>query len=151
MTSCTGYAIAHNLTPFISMQNHPSLLYREEEREMLPLLKVSPDSPCQVWTLSSDHSNVQLESPAPRRWMHPVESLGERYAHSSMGRDQRAGDGGYVGVQHPVKKHLSLIFHSWSGIYRGNNGSEAVVRRFVTSQYTLLRQTNVYPLSVSRS
>lgn len=34
-----SYASAHNLTPFISMQNHHSLLYREEEREMLPLLK----------------------------------------------------------------------------------------------------------------
>ncbi|TFY79318.1 hypothetical protein EWM64_g4694 [Hericium alpestre] len=30
----------HNLTPFISMQNHYSLLYREEEREMMPTLKV---------------------------------------------------------------------------------------------------------------
>ena len=40
-----GYAIAHNLTPFVSMQNHHSLVYREEEREMLPLLKVSLDSP----------------------------------------------------------------------------------------------------------
>lgn len=35
------YAITHNLTPFISMQNHYSLLYREEEREMMPTLKVS--------------------------------------------------------------------------------------------------------------
>ena len=43
-----GYAITHNLTPFISMQNHHSLLYREEEREMLPLLKVSPDSALDV-------------------------------------------------------------------------------------------------------
>lgn len=34
------YAITHNLTPFISMQNHYSLLYREEEREMFPTLKV---------------------------------------------------------------------------------------------------------------
>lgn len=34
-----SYASTHNLTPFISMQNHHSLLYREEEREMLPLLK----------------------------------------------------------------------------------------------------------------
>ncbi|KAJ7644828.1 Aldo/keto reductase [Roridomyces roridus] len=34
-----NYAIAHNLTPFISMQNHYSLLYREEEREMMPTLK----------------------------------------------------------------------------------------------------------------
>ena len=37
------YAITHNLTPFISMQNHYSLIYREEEREMMPTLKV-PDS-----------------------------------------------------------------------------------------------------------
>ncbi|KAJ6488861.1 Aldo/keto reductase [Mycena sanguinolenta] len=34
-----NYAIMHNLTPFISMQNHYSLLYREEEREMMPTLK----------------------------------------------------------------------------------------------------------------
>ncbi|KAJ6505226.1 NADP-dependent oxidoreductase domain-containing protein [Mycena sanguinolenta] len=34
-----NYAITHNLTPFISMQNHYSLLYREEEREMMPTLK----------------------------------------------------------------------------------------------------------------
>lgn len=36
----TDYAISHNLTPFISMQNHYSLLYREEEREMYPTLKL---------------------------------------------------------------------------------------------------------------
>ena len=34
------YAITNKLTPFISMQNHHSLLYREEEREMFPTLKV---------------------------------------------------------------------------------------------------------------
>jgi len=33
------YAITNKLTPFISMQNHYSLLYREEEREMFPTLK----------------------------------------------------------------------------------------------------------------
>ena len=35
------YAINNNLTPFVSMQNHYSLLYREEEREMMPTLNVS--------------------------------------------------------------------------------------------------------------
>ena len=35
------YAIQNKLTPFISMQNHHSLIYREEEREMLPTLKVT--------------------------------------------------------------------------------------------------------------
>ncbi|KAK7033311.1 Aldo-ket-red domain-containing protein [Favolaschia claudopus] len=34
-----NYAISHNLTPFISMQNHYNLVYREEEREMFPTLK----------------------------------------------------------------------------------------------------------------
>ncbi|KAI0727727.1 Aldo keto reductase [Fomitopsis betulina] len=34
------YAIQNKLTPFISMQNHHSLIYREEEREMFPTLKM---------------------------------------------------------------------------------------------------------------
>ena len=43
-----SYAIQNKLTPFISMQNHYSLAYREEEREMFPTLKVPfllPSSP----------------------------------------------------------------------------------------------------------
>ncbi|TBU29679.1 Aldo/keto reductase [Dichomitus squalens] len=35
-----NYAITHNLTPFVSMQNQYSLMYREEEREMMPTLKM---------------------------------------------------------------------------------------------------------------
>jgi aryl-alcohol dehydrogenase-like predicted oxidoreductase len=35
-----SYAVEHRLTPFITMQNHYNLLYREEEREMMPTLKV---------------------------------------------------------------------------------------------------------------
>lgn len=35
-----NYALQNNLTPFISMQNHYSLMYREEEREMFPTLKL---------------------------------------------------------------------------------------------------------------
>ncbi|KAG8835471.1 hypothetical protein FRC17_003038 [Serendipita sp. 399] len=34
-----NYAINNNLTPFISMQNFYSLIYREEEREMNPLVE----------------------------------------------------------------------------------------------------------------
>ncbi|RSH92127.1 hypothetical protein EHS25_008542 [Saitozyma podzolica] len=33
------YALQNRLTPFISMQNQHSALYREEEREMMPMLK----------------------------------------------------------------------------------------------------------------
>ncbi|KAI0628886.1 Aldo/keto reductase [Trametes polyzona] len=35
-----NYAINNKLTPFIVMQNHYSLIYREEEREMFPTLKL---------------------------------------------------------------------------------------------------------------
>ncbi|EUC57158.1 aryl-alcohol dehydrogenase, putative [Rhizoctonia solani AG-3 Rhs1AP] len=35
-----NYAIANKLTPFISMQNYYNLIYREEEREMVPTLKM---------------------------------------------------------------------------------------------------------------
>jgi aryl-alcohol dehydrogenase-like predicted oxidoreductase len=43
-------AYKHNLTPFVSMQNHYNLLYREEEREMLPMcadqkIALTPYSP----------------------------------------------------------------------------------------------------------
>lgn len=34
------YAINNKLTPFISMQTHYSLVYREDERDILPTLKV---------------------------------------------------------------------------------------------------------------
>jgi len=34
-----NYAINNNLTPFISMQNFHNATYREEEREVMPLLK----------------------------------------------------------------------------------------------------------------
>ena len=34
-----GYQRANNLTPFVSMQNHYNLIYREEEREMIPLCR----------------------------------------------------------------------------------------------------------------
>ncbi|KAF7336793.1 Aldo-ket-red domain-containing protein [Mycena venus] len=39
-----NYAINNKLTPFISMQNHYNLLYREEEREMFPSLKACQKS-----------------------------------------------------------------------------------------------------------
>ena len=38
-TKWQDYAINHSLTPFINCQNLYNLLYREEDREMMPLLK----------------------------------------------------------------------------------------------------------------
>lgn len=40
------YAVAHHLTPFISMQNDYNLFYREDEHEMLPTLKVCINRIC---------------------------------------------------------------------------------------------------------
>jgi hypothetical protein len=40
VTLMQNYAIHNHLTPFISMQNHYNAIYREEEREMNPTLKV---------------------------------------------------------------------------------------------------------------
>ena len=45
LTAPADYAINNGLTPFISMQNQYSLVYREEEREMFPTLKVSTCTP----------------------------------------------------------------------------------------------------------
>ena len=83
------------------MQNHHSLLYREEEREMLPLLKVSACHP-RASKSGSGH-NVQLESSAPWRRMHPMESVSEGFVNSTMGRDKRTREIGRVSVQASLK------------------------------------------------
>ena len=63
-SSChADYAIANKLTPFISMQNHYNLVYREEEREMLPTLKVSP------YPFQTNKHSLGADV---RCWLHPV-------------------------------------------------------------------------------
>ena len=52
LISFIDYAINNKLTPFISMQNQYSLVYREEEREMFPTLKVSVLPLCDLFSLS---------------------------------------------------------------------------------------------------
>lgn len=52
LTIILDYATQNNLTPFISMQNHYSLVYREEEREMFPTLKGILLLPLQVANFS---------------------------------------------------------------------------------------------------
>lgn len=64
------YAITHNLTPFISMQNHYNLLYREEEREMFPTLKVRiSDITYKTWRADTMHSTSVLLLSLGRRWL----------------------------------------------------------------------------------
>ncbi len=62
-------AVAHGWTPFVSMQNHYNLLYREEEREMIPLCRdqgigVIPWSPLARGRLTRpwDSSTARSES-----------------------------------------------------------------------------------------
>ena len=63
----SDYAITNKLTPFISMQNHYNLVYREEEREMMPTLKYygvgcipwSPLARGYVTRPLKDHSQTQ--------------------------------------------------------------------------------------------
>ncbi|KAF8485262.1 hypothetical protein DFH94DRAFT_815555 [Russula ochroleuca] len=43
----SDYAINNRLTPFISMQNHYNLIYREEEHKMMPMLKVKKQT--SIW------------------------------------------------------------------------------------------------------
>ncbi|CAE6369808.1 unnamed protein product [Rhizoctonia solani] len=60
-----NYAIANKLTPFISMQNQHNLVYREEEREMMPTLKMFgvgmiPWSPLSQGILSRPYEATSL-------------------------------------------------------------------------------------------
>ena len=66
----------HNWTRFVSMQNHYNLLYREEEREMIPLCKdqgvaIIPWSPLARGFLAGnrkpDDKNPQLNNSATSR------------------------------------------------------------------------------------
>jgi aryl-alcohol dehydrogenase-like predicted oxidoreductase len=57
----------HGWTKFVSMQNHLNLIYREEEREMLPLCKeegigVTPYSPLASGRLTRDWSETTYRS-----------------------------------------------------------------------------------------
>ena len=57
----------HGWTRFVSMQNHYNLIYREEEREMLPLCReekiaVIPYSPLAAGRLARDKSQTTLRS-----------------------------------------------------------------------------------------
>ncbi|CAE6477538.1 unnamed protein product [Rhizoctonia solani] len=62
-----NYAISNNLTPFISMQNQYNLVYREEEREMMPTLKMFgvgmiPWSPLSQGILSRPYDETSLRA-----------------------------------------------------------------------------------------
>ena len=60
----------HGWTRFVSMQNHLNLIYREEEREMLPLCReekigVIPYSPLASGRLTRDWTSEARSAPTP--------------------------------------------------------------------------------------
>ncbi|CAE6415885.1 unnamed protein product [Rhizoctonia solani] len=62
-----NYAINNKLTPFVSMQNQYNLIYREEEREMIPTLKMfgvgmTPWSPLSQGVLCRPYSQTTLRA-----------------------------------------------------------------------------------------
>lgn len=105
------YAIKNNLTPFISMQNHYSLVYREEEREMFPTLKVSLSLP----TIS--HHYLTLLWLAVRRRLDPVVAPRPRAAHATP---ERAGRHEARHQRHVrPSRHVPCMF-CWSADMVGN-------------------------------
>ncbi|KAJ7230907.1 NADP-dependent oxidoreductase domain-containing protein [Mycena haematopus] len=76
MSSCYAwqyYAITNHLTPFISMQNHYSLLHREEEREMVPTLKHFG-----VGSIPWVPPNLYTQSPAAQAIVDRVEEIAKK-------------------------------------------------------------------------
>ncbi|CAE6451406.1 unnamed protein product [Rhizoctonia solani] len=62
-----NYAINNNLTPFVAMQNLYNLIYREEEKEMIPTLKVFgvgmiPWSPLSQGVLTRPYSQTSFRT-----------------------------------------------------------------------------------------
>ncbi|KAJ6624048.1 NADP-dependent oxidoreductase domain-containing protein [Mycena sp. CBHHK59/15] len=120
-----NYAINNNLTPFISMQNHYSLVYREEEREMFPTLKhfgvgAIPWSPLARGALtrplgqqtsrgSSDGfpPSVYLQSTANQTVVNRVEEIAKKRG-ISMAQVAVAWSMGKEGVSAPIVGTTSL-------------------------------------------
>lgn len=76
----SDYAINNKLTPFISMQNHYNVVYREEEREMFPTLKVSFSA--QVVVCAEVHQEMAMTD--VRRRVHTVVTARPRIAHPTI-------------------------------------------------------------------
>ncbi|CEL60078.1 hypothetical protein RSOLAG1IB_09336 [Rhizoctonia solani AG-1 IB] len=80
-----NYTINNKLTPFISVQNQYNLICREEEREMIPTLKMfgvglTPYSPVAQGLLSRQYSQ-----PSPRAALDPLENIAQSRG-ASMGQ-----------------------------------------------------------------
>jgi hypothetical protein len=141
------YAIANQLTPFISMQNHYNMVYREEEREMFPTLKV-----CRSCHLSNDtvESTCGICWTVLRGRVYPMVTPCTRYSHSSPQRTDKAS------LNRSVRACcLFFIVRSCSCSCKGTSRITLRSRRRGQSllgerNIMLVRQTNTTRPSVSK-
>jgi len=103
------YAINNHLTPFISMQNQHSAMYREEEREMMPMLKhygigVIPWGPLAAGMLCRPYKDIDSTTRGATR--------------PKDGRGEQPGDKAIINkVEEIAKKHgvpMSHVAVAWS-------------------------------------
>src|SRR5581483_2339947 len=108
-------AETHGWTRFVSMQNHLNLIYREEEREMLPLCRaegigVIPYSPLARGKLAREHG------PAATKRSGTDESLG-RYAGDEKMELAVVDAVGKVAAQRGVpRSQVAVAWHLHKGI-----------------------------------
>ncbi len=126
----TDYAITHRLTPFISMQNHYSLVYREEEREMSPTLQVTT-----ALDISCSEFDVFPSTLALDR------SLGRHSrAGCSLGRClSRRREETPIGMRYflPLDHGLIVFVLRVNEGYKKNDSTSTIINRFVFSSASL--------------
>ena len=129
--SFLDYAINNKLTPFISMQNHYNLIYREEEREMFPTLNVRTALSLFLSKQTIETFNTYFSTWALVRFPGPLllavflRVLMEmiRYAHRVIGMD----------IDLAILNHISLklslcLFRVITGKgYSKNAGTEKII------------------------
>lgn len=103
----SDYAISHGLTPFISMQNHYSLVYREEEREMFPTLKVRSS----YHSLSRSRQLTSCSVAALWRRCHPLVSPRSRIPDATIRICRSQHHSSHLGQVRPTPFFLSDIAH----------------------------------------
>jgi len=117
MGEITDYAITHGFTPFVSMQDHHSLVYREEEREMFPTLK---------------HFGVGIIpwSPLARGLLaRPFQSD----THTTRGDNDRCVCSRVVPLG--LSNHLTRLSSSFLSGYLEGPGTVDIINRFVALAY----------------
>ncbi|KAF7336795.1 Aldo-ket-red domain-containing protein [Mycena venus] len=120
-----NHAINNKLTPFISMQNHYNLLYREEEREMFPSLKA-----CQNHQHIQEPSLTFTSTLASARFLGlplPEERLLGRWK-SRTPLSARNLTGAFLPRTQLIRSH-SCIARMPPSVYLQSEGNKTIVKR----------------------